>query len=664
MAYKRKYKIYVGDFETTSYEGQEYTEVWASAIVKLFTEDVKILSSIDETFSYLISLNENIIIYYHNLKFDGAFWIDYLLIQLGYKQALNQKSANEFDVEFMEDYEMPDKTFKYLISDRGQWYNIIVKVNGKYIVFRDSLKLLPFSVKEIGKSFKTIHQKTEIEYTGFRYAGCEITAKEREYIANDVLVIKEALEIMVQRGHTKMTIGSCCLSEFRKTIDEDCWKFYFPDLRDYQLNKDEYGCSTAEQYVRKTYKGGWCYLATGKENTVYYDGCTADVNSLYPSMMHSESGNEYPIGEPHFWKGNYIPTEVKENNYYYFIRIRTHFYLRKDMLPTIQIKGNLLYRSTEWLKTSDVYNDKIGKYQRYYIDLNGVKTDTSVILSLTGVDYELMREHYILKDFEILDGCWFYTVSGLFDEYINKYRKIKENSTGAERQLAKLFLNNLYGKMATSPVSDQKVAIITNDETVSFINIQSEEKDPVYIPIGSAITSYARRFTITAAQVNYYGKDKSGFIYADTDSIHCDLPKELLKQVPIHETAFCHWKIETEWDNAIFVRQKTYIEHAKEIKKDKKEEDMDEEEYEINMAKKAYIVRCAGMPEVCKDLLLSSIVGYTEKQYNKFSDNDKEFVKQHRTLSDFGIGLKIPDKLMPKRIRGGIVLKETTYEMR
>ena len=665
MAYRRKYKIYVGDFETTSYEGQEYTEVWASAIVKLFTDDVQIFSSIDETFSYLISLNDNIIVYYHNLKFDGAFWLDYLLIQLGYKQALNQKSANEYDIEFMEDYEMPDKTFKYLISDRGQWYNIIVKVNGKYIVFRDSLKLLPFSVREIGKSFKTAHQKTEIEYTGFRYAGCEISAKEREYIGNDVLVIKEALEIMWQRGHTKMTIGSCCLNEFRKTISEECWKFYFPDLRDYQLNSDEYGCSTAEQYIRKTYKGGWCYLVSGKENTVYKNGCTADVNSLYPSMMHSESGNEYPIGEPHFWKGNYIPTEVTDNNYYYFIRVRTRFYLKKNKLPTVQIKGNLLYKPTDWLKTSDIYNDKIGKYQRYYIDLNGEKADSSVILSLTCIDYKLLQDHYILKDFEILDGCWFYTVTGIFDEYINKYRSIKEKSVGAERQLAKLFLNNLYGKLATSPVSDQKVAIITNDETLAFINIKSEEKDPVYIPIGSAITSYARCFTITAAQANYYGKDKAGFIYADTDSIHCDIPKEQLKNVPIHNTAFCHWKIETEWDNAIFVRQKTYIEHEKDVDVNKEIEGVtDEEEKILTNKKKAYIIKCAGMPDMPKQLLLSSFVGYTQKEYEKYSADGKAFVQTNRYLTDFKLGLVVPDKLMPKRIKGGIVLKETTYKMR
>ena len=80
-------KILIGDFETTVYKGQEYTEVWASAIVELNTDDVHIFHSIEDTFNYILSLDCNVIIYYHNLKFDGAFWLSYLLVVLHYKQA-------------------------------------------------------------------------------------------------------------------------------------------------------------------------------------------------------------------------------------------------------------------------------------------------------------------------------------------------------------------------------------------------------------------------------------------------------------------------------------------------------------------------------------------------------------------------------------------------
>ena len=55
-----KSRIFVGDFETTVYKGQAHTEVWASASVELFTEDVQIFHSIGEQLDYFISLNTNI----------------------------------------------------------------------------------------------------------------------------------------------------------------------------------------------------------------------------------------------------------------------------------------------------------------------------------------------------------------------------------------------------------------------------------------------------------------------------------------------------------------------------------------------------------------------------------------------------------------------------
>ena len=70
------------------------------------------------------------------------------------------------------------------------------------------------------------------------------------------------------------------------------------------------------------------------------------------------------------------------------------------------------------------------------------------------------------------------------------------------------------------------------------------------------------------------------------------------------------------------------------------------------------------MPEKCKNLYLKSMLGYTEKEYKEMKQEEQEFVSTPRTLEDFKIGLKIPGKLVPKRIRGGVLLVETTYEMR
>jgi hypothetical protein len=641
----------MGDFETTVYEGQEHTEVWASASVELFTEDVKIFHSIEEQFEYFVGLNENICCFYHNLKFDGTFWLDYLLVKLNMEQAYDKTGEQENEVSWKNDRYMKNNTFKYSISDRGQWYTITIKKNNHYIEFRDSLKLLPFSVKRIGESFKTKHKKLEMEYKGFRYAGCEISDQEKEYIANDVLVVKEALEFMFNEGHDKLTIGSCCLSEYRAITTKDVYDMQFPDVYDMWINPAEHGESNAGDWIRHSYKGGWCYLAKGKENRIFHGGTTADVNSLYPSMMSSESGNVFPIGKPKFWTGNFIPDEAIGDHKYYFVRVKTRFYIRPGKLPFVQIKGNWLYKGTEALESSDVYDKHTGTYNAFYTDFDGNIHDTRVTLTLTMTDYILLKEHYRLIDFEILDGCYFPAVKGIFDEYIEKYKKLKLESKGAMRELAKLFLNNLYGKMASNTDSSFKLAYIKPDKTIGFMPVEEFDKKPGYIPVGSAITSYARNFTIRAAQKNYHGVDEPGFIYADTDSIHCDLRPEEITGITVHDKNFCCWKLESCWDEAIFARQKTYIEHVTH----ENCEPIDNPYYNI---------KCAGMPDRCKKLFELSMMGYEEKEGDEYTEEQKEFLRTKRDITDFKVGLCVPGKLMPKRIRGGTLLVETTYEMR
>ena len=668
--------ILIGDFETSVYEGQMSTAVWASAVVEIGGEEVHIFHTIEETYDYLTSLNRNVIIYYHNLKFDGDFWLNYLLHVKQFTQAYTKISEIPFSVKWQDKKEMCNNSVRYSISKMGQWYTIIFKVNDHFIEIRDSLKLLPYSVDRIGKTFGTKHKKLDMEYEGLRYPGCEITDKEKEYIANDVLVVKEALEIMFKEGHDKLTIGSCCLDEY-KTICKhstknqlEYWEM-FPDLYKQSIIPEDHTYQNAGQWLRKSYKGGWCYLVPGKANKLYENGITADVNSLYPSVMHSMSGNRYPVGKPCFWTGNFIPTEAKRDNMYYFVRVKTRFYIKEGYLPCIQIKGNPFYPATKWLDTSDVWDAEKAIYVSHWTDKDGNMRNTAVELTLTMTDFELIKEHYNLVDFQIIDGCYFYSQTGIFDEYIDKYAEIKKTSKGAKREQAKLFLNNLYGKMASSPDSSFKIASF-EDAILHFMQVHEEEKKPGYIAVGSAVTSYARNFTIRAAQKNFHGVDKPGFIYADTDSIHCDLEPSEIKGITVHPTDFCCWKLESRWDKAIFVRQKTYIEHVV-------EEDLFSHEdgwYGVVLEKPYHNIKAAGMPKKCKNLLELSfegnqvIKGYTEngkqKEWTKdelqFLFKDNEPIK--RSYQDFKPGLVVPGKLYPKHLPGGIVLTPGLFTMK
>ena len=80
------------------------------------------------------------------------------------------------------------------------------------------------------------------------------------------------------------------------------------------------------------------------------------------------------------------------------------------------------------------------------------------------------------------------------------------------------------------------------------------------------------------------------------------------------------------------------------------------------------------MPDTCKNLFLISFKPYIakliEKQieirinHKELTPNEVEFLSKTRTIEDYKVGLKVPGKLMPKHIDGGIVLKSDYYTMK
>lgn len=123
-----------------------------------------------------------------------------------------------------------------------------------------------------------------------------------------------------------------------------------------------------------------------------------------------------------------------------------------------------------------------------------------------------------------------------------------------------------------------------------------------------------------------------------------------MKGLKIDNVNFCCWKLECEWDEAIFTRQKTYIERV--VVEDGK-----------RLEKPYYNIKCAGMPDKCKNLFEKSITGITVEELEKYTQEEQKFLTKKRTLEDFDIGLKISGKLVPKRVRGGVILKDDYYAM-
>lgn len=659
-------KTFSCDFETTVYEGQTRTDVWAAALVELGTEDVHIYNSIWGFWKHLYNQYSNLNLYFHNLKFDGSFILNFIKTNLKCKEGAMYDDKG-FVKAFKEKKDLKHGEYVYSISDKGQWYTITMRWYGRTYTFKDSLKLLPFSVSEIGKAFSTKHKKLDMDYVGKRKPGGVITPAEKRYIANDVLVVKEALEQMFEDGHNKLTIGSCCLAEYKNIFkSRDAfikWEDYYPNLYESELDPKVYGYDSVGHYILKAYHGAWCYVVPGCEGKAVKNGLTADVNSLYPYVMHSSSGNFYPIGHPWKWKGNEIPEKAKAQGKYYFVRFRTRFKLKPGKLPFIQLKGNYLYPSTKMLTTSDIWDDEQQVYCPTYIDRHGREVKAAVEITASKDDWELINAHYDLYETEILDGMYFSAEIGLFDDYINKWAEVKSKSKGARRTMAKLYLNNLYGKFASTTNSSFKVSYLKDDGSLGFYQVPEDDKEPGYIPIGACITAKARRYTVEHAQKNYHGPDAPGFKYADTDSIHCDLSPEELVDINVHSTQLGAWKLESYWDQAVFCRQKTYIEHVTHA------DGVPIDPY--------YSITCAGMPKHCKNLMESRLEGRlnSEIDASKLTKQEKFFIYgetaetdakviQPMNITELRVGLWVPGKLRPKQIPGGVLLEKTDFRIR
>lgn len=383
------------DFETTTDEND--CRVWAFACSEIGNIDNFIYgNSLDAFMKWCANPHKNYKCYFHNLKFDGAFIIDWLL---------------KHDFECVEDKkDRHDKSFNTLITDMGQFYQITVwfKIKGHHtnkVVFQDSLKILNFSVEAIAKGFNLPISKLTLDYKKKRKIGHQLTEEEIAYIHNDVEIVARALDIMFKQGLNKMTIASDALSSFKSMCKN--FRRLFPVL---PLDVD--------MDIRQSYKGGFTYCSEKYAGKIVGSGAVLDVNSLYPSRMMYEY---LPYGKPEPFTGKY-----KQDTTYdlYVQKLSCIFTLKPDKIPSIQIKHSPSFIANEYLKSSD---------------------GQIVTLCLTKPDLELFFEQYDVEVIAWQGGYKFKSTRGVFNEYIEYWteQKINAKKEGNAPQylIAKLMLN-------------------------------------------------------------------------------------------------------------------------------------------------------------------------------------------------------------------------------
>lgn len=559
---------YSCDFETVN--DVDDCRVWLWGQVELYNHDnFKWGLNLESFFDWVATLESGSTLYFHNLKFDGEFML-YFLFKNGFTWTDRKR--------------IYDREFKTLITDTGVWYALSLNINDNIINIYDSLKIISLPVSKIGKAFGLAESKGDIDYNKNRPVGYQPDENEIDYLRKDVSIVASSLEKMIDDDHTKMTQASNAMTFYKNLIGKKKFKKFFPVLR-YDIDK----------YLRQSYRGGWTFVNPNYQNMVVGKGMVVDNNSIYPYVMNTQM---LPYGEPIYFKGKYEEDDIYNLHISTF---RCQFELKPDHVPTIQLKHNLGFKPTEYVTSSN---------------------DEEVTLCMTSIDIELFFEQYDVYNLEWFDGWKFKSTNILFKEYIKYWSSVKIESKKQGNKgmytISKFFLNMLYGKFGLNPNVQSKIPVYHKDKNkVKYVLGKEETRDPIYVPLASFVTAYARGLTIRGAQQNY-----ERFMYADTDSLHM-LGWETPDNLELHPTKLGAWDIELYFKKARYIHAKCYIE----------ENDHNQEGEKLD----GVTIACAGLPNSARDK-----IGF----------------------NDFVVGMSVGGKLQMKRVPNGIVLLDTDFTIK
>jgi hypothetical protein len=545
-------RYYIADFETTVPDTENdsieelTTRVWSWGVCELDSPESFTYGTTIESFIEWCSKVKKRKVYFHNLKFDGKFLIDYLL-----------KSGYVYD-----DTRKLDKSFNCLISEYGQFYSIEIifkayEKDWKHTVFYDSSKKIPLSVAQVSKSFNLPIVKGSIDYKKDRPVGYEPTQDELLYLKNDCVIMGEALHIQHSQGLERMTVGGDALFHYKTLVGKN-FKKWFPNTLDSK------GMMFLD--LKLFYRGGFTYVKPSEAGKEIGQGMTYDVNSLYPSVMKNEL---LPYGQPIFFNGKYNE-EYKDIYPLYCQTIVVEFTLKKNHIPFVNDKTGYMMKTIDYLKETKPFQP--------------------LTLFLTNIELELFYEHYNIIEIRYNGGYMFQGANGMFDQYIDYWMERKEEASKTDnaglRQISKLMLNSLYGKFGKNIFMGGKIPVLDEEQNkVVYQDKPVTIEKGVYMPIAIFVTSYARHKMISSAQSVY-----DRFIYCDTDSLHIHGTKEP-DTIEIDKYKLGAWKYEGTFKKARFLRAKAYIHYYRE---DKKIRDR------IILVKEKLLVKCSGMSDSIK----------------------------------------------------------------
>ena len=469
-------------------------------------------------------------VYVHDLKVAGYCVLVYLLA-LGYTHN---------DDEWLSD----GKYIKFIEGEDGEFYMIGVHFeDGKVVVFRNISVVLPMCIKDIRDSF--CKNSYSLDYG----------ISSKEYICNSACILAEAMYLAIKEGLNRLTLGSSAMSLLRRD-----YGWYFKE--DFPYLDDEY-----DSFIRRSYNGGFGYVNKAFVGEVVEGGCVVDINSLYPYiMMYSLLPYGQPISDlgrdslSGFSAEDFSEKFFNSSIKYHFLEFRCAFKLKEGKIPFLRAENNWDSSMVGGRIVEDTYKDD---------EL------MSVNMVLSQTDFLLMLSQYDIENFVPIRLVTFKAREGLLQKFLDRYAKKKTGESGGKRVVDKLIMNIISGKMGTKR-HRHSFNVSYSDGEVVFNHVVNETKSEGYVPYASAVTSYGRLITVKACQANY-----KNLLYSNVDCMALRCSVSEIRRVSIDDRRIGFWKVEHEFDRAIFAKSLTYVLKCGD----------------------EYVIKASGMTDRCKKVL-------------------------------------------------------------
>ena len=504
-------RIWGADFETTveiQYMIEGRVRVYAWAVESADADHIKARGETIESFIDFFR-NKKSIIYFHNLKFDGMYILDYLMgLDIPAYGLIIKDKPKEPHLEC-------------LIDGHGQFYKLIYYDDKTTMTFLDLYKKYKMPLETVAKIFG-IPGKSELPL-GYRPVGREVTDVEWERVEGDVRILVEAIKFQLANKLTGLTVASDAKQAYETLIGSEELGRRHP-----KLSYED------DQLLRPAYRGGWVYLNPQYQGDLINDVYVFDVNSEYPSIMSGVRGELLPRGMPRVVDEDY---KLRKNEIEIW-DITANLYVNKNKLPFIH------------------YKNFMGRLNHEYVE----NEDTPMRLMLSTPDWELYKECYSSDIVSFNARYVFNGEAGQFKTYIDYWMGIKEKASrennGGLRQLGKDMMNNLSGRPALNPDRTSKIPRYDTEERMIKFTTIDNKTDPWYVPTSIFITAWGRHLIVKKAM-----QFQDDFVYADTDSVHIlnyDRHKSWFDQ-ECHPTKLGMFGLENVWAKAKYLRSKAYM---------------------------------------------------------------------------------------------------------